>query len=234
LGFLFFFLSLLLSFLGRVGMVVRRAAALAEAELDVLHSSLRPRSVIIVDPPPLVEEEDEEDEEVVPELPVNWWRIFSFTPSSFCLSIFSSNFADEFCAQMEMGNRRAQGPTTFSRCWEVLASFLPLVLAAPLTNNSSLSALTLGPSCAPLRGAKGKAKRKQQKNILKKRSPGNVRLFSLSRPLHLRKRRIAVRSAGVSSGCQTFSRWWWWCEDQLEDPANLVCCIQNEGLVVHR
>jgi hypothetical protein len=136
LGFLFFFLSLLLSFLGRVGMVVRSAAALAEAELDVLHSSLRPRSIIIVDPPPLVEEEDEEDEEVVPELPVNWWRIFSFTPSSFCLSIFSSNFADEFCA---IGN----GKSSRARSNHLLAvlgsasSFL-LVLAALLTNNSSL------------------------------------------------------------------------------------------------
>ena len=89
----FFFLSLLLSFLGLVGIVVRSAAALAEAELDVWpHISLRPRSPTV--DPTLDDDADEDDEdEVAPALPVcGWWRVLSLAWFSSCsLSITYTN-----------------------------------------------------------------------------------------------------------------------------------------------
>jgi hypothetical protein len=88
----FFFLSLLLSFLGLVGIVVRSAAALDEAELDVPHISLRPRSPTI--DPTLDDDADEDDEdEAVPGLPVcGWWRVLSLAWFSSCsLSILMNS-----------------------------------------------------------------------------------------------------------------------------------------------
>lgn len=161
----FFFLSLLLSFLGLVGIVVRSAAALAEAELDVWpHNSLRPRSPT-VDP---TLDDDAEEEEVVPGLPAcGRWRVLSLAWFSSCsLSITYTNWE---LKRIEIKLGSVTMDPLLARCVE-LSSSVWLCLTPPEAEEDGWGGVTArNPN--------------NQKIILETRSPVDVTQRGATAPL---------------------------------------------------